>query len=112
GEEWTGWTGLPMVFAVWAVRNGVDLGPAEAAFAKAKRHGLARAGQIAAREATALGLDPGYCRRYFTNIIHYDLGPRELAGLDQFHARAAALGLAPAGVPLVRYHRPHLVESR
>src|SRR5215218_4115331 len=39
GREWTDWTGLPMVYAVWAVRDGVDLGPAERAFADAKRHG-------------------------------------------------------------------------
>jgi chorismate dehydratase len=112
GQEWADWTGLPMVYAVWAVRGGVDIGGTVTAFAKAKELGLARAGQIAAREAPALGLDPGYCRRYLTNILHYDLGPREIAGLNRFYGHAVDLGLAPAGVPLVRYHRPHLVESR
>jgi chorismate dehydratase len=112
GQEWADWTGLPMVYAVWAVRGGVDLGDAAAAFGKAKRHGLANAGKIAAREAPLLNLDPGFCRRYLTNLIHYDLGPRELAGLNRFHGLAADLGLAPQGVPLVRDHRPHLVESR
>ena len=112
GREWTDWTGLPFVYAVWAVRDGVDLGPAAAAFRKAKDHGLAYAGAIAHREAPALGLDAGYCRRYFEHIINYDLGPRELAGLGRFAALAADLGLAPEGVDLVRYHRPDLVESR
>lgn len=112
GQEWADWTGLPMVYAVWAVRGGVDLGAALPAFARAKQLGLSRAGQIAAREAAALGLDPGFCRRYLSNIIHYDLGPNEIAGLNRFYGHAADLGLAPAGVPLVRYHRPHLVESR
>lgn len=112
GQEWADWTGLPMVFAVWAVREGVDLGDAEAAFRRAKDHGLATAGVIAQREAAALGLDPGYCRRYFTNILHYDLGPRELAGLHRYYTLAADLGLAPRGVNLVRYTRPDLVESR
>jgi chorismate dehydratase len=112
GREWTDWTGLPMVYAVWAVRDGVDLGPAERAFADAKRHGLANAGAIAAREAPGLDLDPGFCRRYLDTIIHYDLGPQELAGLNRYYALAAELGLAPPGVSLVRYHRPHLVESR
>ena len=68
GEEWTAWTGLPMVFAVWAVRRGVELGEAEAAFQKAKEYGLANAGEIAQREAPSLGLDPGFCRRYLSNI--------------------------------------------
>ena len=99
GEEWTTWTGLPMVFAAWAVRPGVDLGPAGRAFHRAKECGTARAGVIAHREAAALGLDPGYCRRYLTNIIRYDLGPAELAGLRRFHAEAARLGLAPPNSP-------------
>jgi len=112
GQEWTDWTGLPFVFAVWAVRDGVDLGDAEPAFHRAKDLGFKRAGQIAAREAPHLGLDPGYCRRYLTNIIRYDLGPQELAGLELYSNHAADLGLAPQGVQLVRYHRPDLVESR
>ena len=93
GEEWTTWTGLPMVFAVWAVRPGVELGDAEAAFHKAKAFGLSRAGAIAAREAPLLGVSPAYCRRYFQNIIRYDLGPRELAGLRRFGELAAGVGL-------------------
>lgn len=112
GQEWADWTGLPFVYAVWAVRDGVELGDAEPAFRRAKEYGLAHAGAIAEREAPALGLDPGYCRRYFTNILHYDLGPRELAGLARYSDLAADLGLAPKGVDLVRDARPHLVEGR
>jgi chorismate dehydratase len=111
GQEWTDWTGLPFVYAVWAVRDGVDLGAARHAFRRAKEAGLANAGVIAQREAAVLGLGPGYCRRYLTNIIHYDLGPREAAGLQRYYTLATDLGLAPAGVNLVRYHRPDLVES-
>ena len=112
GQEWTDRTALPMVFAVWAVRAGVDLGSAESAFVRAKNQGLANAGIIAAREAKVLGLDPGYCRRYFTNIIHYDLGPVELAGLSRFYQLAVNAGLAPEGVDLATYHRPDLVACR
>jgi chorismate dehydratase len=111
GQEWTDWTGLPMVYAVWAVRGDVELGAGEQAFHRAKEYGLARAGEIAQREAPSLGLDPGYCRRYLTNIIRYDLGPPELAGLRKFHQLAAELGLAPQGANL-DFHRPDLVESR
>jgi chorismate dehydratase len=98
GEEWTAWTGLPMVYAVWAVRGGVELGATEKAFHKAKEYGLSRAGQIAEREAAALGLDPGYCRRYLDTLIRYDLGPQELAGLRKYHQLATELGLAPERV--------------
>ncbi len=112
GQEWTDWTGLPMVFAVWAVREGVDLGSTESAFVRAKNYGLSKAGVLAAREATTLGLDSGYVRRYFTNIIRYDLGPAELAGLNRFYQLAVQAGLAPEGVELATYHRPNLVACR
>jgi chorismate dehydratase len=112
GQEWADWTGLPMVYAVWAVRDGVNLGDAAAAFRRAKEHGLSRVGAIAHREAPGFALDAGFCRRYLANIIHYDLGPRELAGLHHYYTLAADLGLAPRGVNLVEYHQPHPVESR
>ena len=88
GQEWTDWTGLPFVYAVWAVRDGVELGDTEAAFVRAKEYGVAHAGEIAQREAPLLGLDPGYCRRYLANIIRYDLGPAELAGMQRFRELA------------------------
>jgi chorismate dehydratase len=101
GEEWTDWTGLPMVFAVWAVRGGVELGDAEAAFQKAKEYGLAHAGEIAQREAAALGLDPGFCRRYLSNILRFDLGPQELAGMQKFRELCEELEASGARKPAV-----------
>src|SRR5262249_28335281 len=112
GQEWFDWTGLPFVFAVWAVRPGVDLGGVPEALAEAKRRGLARAGQIPPREAPLLGLDAGFCRRYLANLLHFDLGPRELAGLHHYYMLACELGLARRGVNLDYYHPRHLVESR
>jgi chorismate dehydratase len=97
---------------VWAVREGIELGHVEEAFHKAKEYGVTHAGKIAQREAAALKLDPGFCRRYLTNIIHYDLGERELAGLNRYRELAAELELIPQGTRDVRDHRPHLVESR
>lgn len=94
GEEWTAWTGLPMVFAVWAVRDGVRLVEATAAaFKHAKEYGLASAGEIAQREAVGLGLDAGFCRRYLSNVIRYDLGPAELAGMRKFRELCEEVGL-------------------
>jgi chorismate dehydratase len=96
GQEWYDWTGLPFVYAVWAVRPGAELGRVAWALREAKRRGLARAGVIAHREAPALGLDAGFCRRYLSTILHFDLGPREQAGLSHYHKMASELGLAPA----------------
>ncbi|NBO93627.1 MAG: hypothetical protein EBV06_15145 [Planctomycetia bacterium] len=108
GREWHDWTGLPFVYAVWAVREGVDLGNVTWALAEAKRRGLRRAGVIAHREASGLGLDAGFCRRYLTDILHFDLGPRERAGLQHYYTLASELGLAPRGVALRDYRAPAL----
>ena len=96
GEEWTNWTGLPMVYAVWAVRNGVELGDTQMAFHRAKAAGQAAAGRIASRYAEGLGLDPGYCRRYLSHIIKYDLGPDELAGMERYRELVVSSNLASA----------------
>lgn len=112
GEEWTQWTGLPFVFAVWAVRPGVDLGSVEAALHESKRRGLRNVGPIAAVEGPRLGLGAGFCRRYLETILSYDLGDRELAGLRHFAALAAELGLVPAEATGHEFARRDLVESR
>jgi chorismate dehydratase len=103
GQEWHDWTGLPFVFAVWAVRAGVKLGPVRAALAEAKRRGCSRIGSIAAQEAPRLGLDAGFCRRYLENVLHFQLGPPEIAGLRRFYRLARDLGLAPPGSRLHLY---------
>jgi chorismate dehydratase len=112
GQEWQDWVGLPFVYAVWAVREGVDLRGAAKALADAKRRGLERIGQIAHEEAPRLGLDAGFCRRYLQSIIHFDLGPREHAGLLHYYELACELELAPRGVSLDFYHSAHLAQSR
>jgi chorismate dehydratase len=112
GQEWHDWTGLPFVYAFWAVREGADLGPVEEALLESKRRGCARLGEIAHREARGLGLDAGFCRRYLGNIIHFDLGPREQAGLHHYYMLASELGLARRGVNLEYYHSANLAQSR
>lgn len=100
GQEWHDWTGLPFVYAFWAVREGVELGPVAEALREAKRRGLLNVGRIAHREAPLLGLDAGFCRRYLQSIIQFDLGPREQAGLHHYYMLACELGLARRGVKL------------
>jgi chorismate dehydratase len=112
GQEWFEWTGLPFVFAFWAVRAGAQLGGVADALQQAKARGLGRTGQIAHQEAPGLGLDAGFCRRYLANILHFDLGTRELAGLNHYYQLACELDLAPRGRSLEFYHHEHLAESR
>ena len=103
GQEWHDWTGLSFVYAFWAVRAGADLGGVEKALEESKRQGLAHVGEIAAAEAPKLGLDAGYCRRYLETVIRFNLGPREVDGLQRFYDLASELGLAPAGGELRFY---------
>jgi chorismate dehydratase len=104
GEEWLRWTGLPFVFAVWAVRHGANLRGVDAALQEAKGRGLENVGAIAHAEAGQLGLDAGFCRRYLETLLRFDLGPDELAGLQRFYELAIKHGLAPAGRG-VRFYR-------
>ena len=59
GEEWTHWTGLPFVFALWVARPGLDWGGAEGrlgeAFASARDEGLGRLEEIARVESPRVG---------------------------------------------------------
>ena len=104
GQEWHDWTGLPFVYAVWAVRAGVDLGGVDGgAGTRRSGAGWRRSGAIAHARSAAAGLDAGFCRRYLANIIHFDLGPREQAGLHHYYMLACELGLARRGVNLEYY---------
>ena len=111
GQEWHDMTGLPFVYAVWAVRPNVNLGTIPEALHRAKERGCYHVGQIAFEEAPRLNLDAGFCRRYLGNIIRYDLGPRELAGLHHYYMLACEQGLARRGVNLELYNQDNLVES-
>ncbi|MFM7207846.1 MAG: menaquinone biosynthetic enzyme MqnA/MqnD family protein [Planctomycetaceae bacterium] len=93
GDEWCRWTGLPFVFAVWAARDGVDVGPLGSVLEEARDSGLANLAAIAAAEAAAHGLTVPQCLGYLRDNLHYHLGPRERESLDLFRLHAARLGL-------------------
>lgn len=111
GEEWQHWTGLPFVYAVWAVRPGMDQGLVGEALTEGKRRGLRRLGVIAEREAPGRGLDAGFCRRYLTHALHYGLGTREQAGMKRFGALATELGLVRRSAGLALHRDPALHEA-
>jgi chorismate dehydratase len=111
GQEWHDWTGLPFVYAFWAVRAEADLGDVAQALQEAKRRGCDRIGLIAHEEAPRLGLDAGFCRRYLQSIIQFDLGPREQAGLHHYYMLACELALARRGVTLEYYRHAHFAQS-
>lgn len=113
GYEWSRWTGLPFVFAFWAVADGVEISSElHQAFLLAKERGRAEIPQIAAAEARLLGLDETRCRYYLEHVIRHELGDDELAGLSRFAELAAGRGLIPQGVSCVFHRCVDLAESR
>ncbi len=108
GEVWSEWTGLPFVFAMWVTRRGVELGAVESSLYDARDRGLERVADIAAREASLLGLGRETALHYLTRNLHFRLGSAERSGLRLFYQLAAQHGLAPAGRRL-RFREQRLV---
>jgi chorismate dehydratase len=93
GAEWKELTGLPFVFAVWMARGGVDATLIEPHLERAKRAGLANVERIIAQHAVPRGWPAELARDYLTRHLRYDVGPRELEAIRQFHRLAYEEGL-------------------
>jgi chorismate dehydratase len=91
GAEWTELTGLPMVFAVWAGRDGATGPQVAEAFLASCRYGRERIEEIVREEAPRRGLAPDLARQYLTRHIVHELGPREYQGLRRFLELAAGV---------------------
>ena len=106
GEEWSRWTGLPFVFAMWIARPGVELHRVDLALAAARDQGVRRLPEIARREAPLLGIDENECLEYLRDNLRFRLGDREIEGLKRFYELAQRHHLVPAGVELAFYDQP------
>jgi chorismate dehydratase len=84
GAEWVEMTGLPMVFAVWAGREGTVTAELVAAFQGSCRYGLDHMDEIVAAESAARSFAPGVVREYLTHHIVHELGPRDYQGMELF----------------------------
>jgi chorismate dehydratase len=92
GEIWTEETGLPFVYAVFAVNEGVALGKNVDALHQSKTYGLGVAGMIAKLESVRTGLDESICYKYLTESIRYDLGEEETRGVVKYSEYLSKLG--------------------
>lgn len=104
GAEWRDWTGLPMVFAVWAARR--DYAAAHPGLVKDAHEAFVRSKELAMTELDTLvdsavrwePFDKATLTRYY-QALQFDLGERKVAGVREFARRAAALGEVPALAP-------------
>ncbi|MEZ6057699.1 MAG: menaquinone biosynthesis protein [Planctomycetaceae bacterium] len=95
GTEWTEWTGLPFVFAMWVTRDAVGLEVVGEALSAARDRGVERAAEIASREAPHLHLSTEEAHNYLTKNLHFQLGPAERQGLALFRSLVAKHQLIP-----------------
>lgn len=96
-EEWRAMTGLPFVFAVWAAREEgcEDPGRLVRDFQAAKREGIGRIEEIAARYAAELALPEPDLLDYLRDSVNYELDNENLAGLLRYYSLAVECGLIP-----------------
>jgi chorismate dehydratase len=98
GTEWSTWTGLPFVYALWQAREEIASSPSTAELHQlllAARDDLPTRGpELATRAARRYGLPASRLRRYWSRI-RYGLDERMVAGLQRFYSLAAELGQAP-----------------
>jgi predicted solute-binding protein len=100
GAEWLEFTGLPMVFAVWAGRKQVLTPDVAGVFVQSWRYGMAHLDDIV-REAPAFhGIAEELARTYLTEHIVFELNSDHRKGLALYRSKVAALrslDLLPAG---------------
>jgi chorismate dehydratase len=103
GAVWREWTGLPMVFAVWAARRSYAednpglVKEVHEIFVRSRDEALAHVEEVAAAAARWETFDAATLATYF-RTLDFSLGTRQVAGLVEFGRRAAAAGAIPAPV--------------
>jgi chorismate dehydratase len=103
GAVWKDWTGLPMVFAVWAARRSYAsenpglVKDVHEAFVRSRDDALEHVDEVAVQAARWEVFDAATLANYF-RTLDFSLGPRQVDGLMEFARRAAGAGAVPADV--------------
>ncbi|MBZ0160549.1 MAG: menaquinone biosynthesis protein [bacterium] len=106
GQGWKELTGLPFVFAVWAVRRDFYRDHREEthrlhrALLDSKRYSLPRLDEICEAVCGRVGLDRDACAIYLKERLSFDLTPRHLQGLHRFFTLLEAEGDLVSTPPL------------
>ena len=91
GQEWTEWTGLPMVFAVWAGPSEAITPATIAAFQDSARYGREHLDEIVAVESVERDFPAELVRLYLTQHIVCELSAAEEEGMELYLAYAREL---------------------
>jgi chorismate dehydratase len=109
--EWRELTGLPFVFAVWAVKPEVALRGLTTYFESSLGRGLAALSTLVRQSAAELGLEVAEVRSYLTESLSFALGEQEMAGLTEYWRRAHAHGLIGPPRPVELWREPAVAAS-
>jgi chorismate dehydratase len=93
GEEWTGWTGLPFVFAMWVARTSVATAALSDILSAARDSGVTKFEELAEAAAPEVGLPASECLSYLRDNLKFRFGPREHEGLKLYYALAEKYSL-------------------
>jgi chorismate dehydratase len=104
-SEWFALTGLPFVFALWAVRPGTVVPDGVRPFLESRRLGMASIPAIAHTTSARLKIPSESIESYLKTNIHYYLGSEEQRGLELFFRLAQELGIGK-GRRAVRFRDP------
>ena len=98
GREWTEWTGLPFVYALWLVRGEVanrsEIHELHRLFVQSRDAAAVDAPALASQASGRYGFSPFRLQSYWSRI-RYDLDEQMLEGLEHFLALASEIGEAP-----------------
>jgi chorismate dehydratase len=89
GDLWSELTGLPFVFAVWAVRRSFaeahpkTVGTVLALLNESRRVGMRHLEEIATAASTSLQIEKDICDKYFANFC-FSLRQPQIKGLTAF----------------------------
>jgi chorismate dehydratase len=94
-QQWKEMTGNPCVLAIWAGRREAMTPEVAADFLASKEYGVARIPEIAEAASMKLELPAKDLATYLAEHIDFSLDADNLAGLELYYQKAAALGLIP-----------------
>ena len=100
GSAWKKLTNLPFLFACWTARRDADLGNLPHRLLTARQRGMDNIETIIRRDALPRGWPADIARKYLTDHLSYEVGPRQLESVRLFHDLASRHGLISAPRPL------------
>jgi chorismate dehydratase len=99
-DLWRAMTGLPFVFAFWAVRREAATPDLVEAFQGSAAYAMEHLEEMVREESARTGLPQSLVHTYLTKNIDFNLGERNLAGLRLFYSLAHELKLIDELKPL------------